>query len=110
MDYLQIKKILYLLGFAKMDKAIISLPIVSIAIPCFNHETYLSQAIRSVLDQTYSNIELIILDDGSKDDASEVLRKLEGQFIWECATKEFVCLGYKNFLKRLLQLLFDNSL
>lgn len=42
-------------------------PLVSIVIPCYNHEAYIQDSIQSVIDQSYENIELIIIDDGSKD-------------------------------------------
>ncbi len=42
-------------------------PLVSIVIPCYNHENFVQDSIQSVIDQTYKNIELIIIDDGSKD-------------------------------------------
>jgi len=42
-------------------------PLVSVALPTFNSEKTLSSAIRSVLNQTYANIELLIVDDGSTD-------------------------------------------
>lgn len=41
--------------------------LVSIVIPCYNHEGFVQDSIQSVIDQTYQNIELIIIDDGSKD-------------------------------------------
>ena len=41
--------------------------LVSIIIPCYNHEIFVKDTIQSVIDQTYQNIELIIIDDGSID-------------------------------------------
>lgn len=52
-----------------------SYPLVTIAIPCYNHELYVEECIRSVLAQDYENIELIIIDDGSKDSSVEVVKK-----------------------------------
>ena len=43
------------------------LPLVSVIMPVFNRETLISRAIKSVLDQTYNNIELFVIDDGSSD-------------------------------------------
>ncbi len=45
------------------------LPLVSVFIPCYNHDEFVQESIQSVIDQTYDNIELIIIDDGSKDDS-----------------------------------------
>lgn len=46
-----------------------SQPLVSIVIPCYNHENFIQNSIQSVIDQSYENIELIIIDDGSIDDS-----------------------------------------
>ena len=48
-------------------------PLVSCVIPVWNGEKYLGEAIQSVLDQTYSNIELVIVDDGSTDGTPDVI-------------------------------------
>lgn len=48
-------------------------PTVSICLPVFNGEEYLSMAIESVLNQTYKNFELLISDDGSTDSSLEII-------------------------------------
>ena len=60
-----------------------SAPLVSIVIPAYNYAHYLDEAIKSVLDQDYPNVELIVLDDGSIDHTREVLEKYGGRFYWE---------------------------
>ena len=47
-------------------------PKVSIVIPVYNGSNYLSQAIDSALNQTYKNIEIIVVNDGSKDNSEEI--------------------------------------
>ena len=54
-------------------------PLVSIVIPCYNHENFVQECIQSVIDQTYQNIELIIIDDGSKDNSVTKIQELVPQ-------------------------------
>ncbi len=49
------------------------MPTVSVIVPNYNHAPYLHTRIRSILDQTYQDIELILLDDCSSDNSSEVI-------------------------------------
>lgn len=55
-----------------------SQPLVSVVIPCYNHEKFVQECIQSVIDQTYNNIELIIIDDGSKDDSVIKIQEMIG--------------------------------
>lgn len=48
---------------------------VSIVVPIYNVEQYLEKCIKSIVDQTYSNLEIILVDDGSKDSSSEICNK-----------------------------------
>lgn len=51
-----------------------NLPLVSVAIPAYNHAVYIEACLASVCAQTYPELELVLIDDGSKDDTFEVAR------------------------------------
>lgn len=51
-------------------------PLVSIIIPIYNVEKYLEECFASVVNQTYKNIEIILVDDGSTDDSGKIADKL----------------------------------
>lgn len=50
-----------------------SYPLVSIIIPVYNSERYIKEAVESALRQTYKNIEVIVIDDGSTDNTRKIL-------------------------------------
>lgn len=50
-------------------------PLVSVIVPNYNHSKYLDRRISSILNQTYTNLELIILDDRSTDNSIEIISK-----------------------------------
>ena len=51
-------------------------PLVSICIPVYNGELYIAQAIESVLNQSYENCEIVVVDNASEDDTAHILDKL----------------------------------
>ena len=53
---------------------------VSVIITNYNYERYVEAAIQSVLDQSYKDIEIIVVDDESKDNSREVIEKLASQY------------------------------
>lgn len=52
---------------------------ISIIIPAYNCENYIERCVKSILCQTYQNLEIIIINDGSKDNTIQVLKKLESK-------------------------------
>lgn len=53
--------------------------ILSVILPVYNARKFVEQAVVSVLQQSFSNFELIIVDDGSEDGTTDILRRLAGQ-------------------------------
>lgn len=51
-------------------------PLVSIVIPCYNNATTIEDTITSILNQTYQNIEIVIVNDGSEDNSLETIYQL----------------------------------
>src|ERR1051326_5639298 len=53
-------------------------PLVSIIIPCFNAARWLPATLQSALAQTWPNLEVIVVDDGSTDHSAAIARRYEG--------------------------------
>lgn len=51
--------------------------LISVIIPAYNHEKYVQAAIQSLIDQTYQNLELIVIDDGSVDGTWEKINEMK---------------------------------
>lgn len=50
--------------------------LISVVMPCFNAERFIEEAVASVMNQSYENVELIVVDDGSTDDSKDILKNL----------------------------------
>ena len=64
-------------------------PLVSIIMNCYNGEKYLKEAIRSVINQTYKNWEIIFWDNQSKDKSSQILKSFKDKRIKYYRSKSF---------------------
>ena len=67
--------------------------LVSVVIPVYNSEKFLDETISSVLNQTYANIEILAIDDGSTDDSLKILKKSDDKI---------KILSHKNILKNIV--------
>ena len=57
-----------------------SSPFISIIVPMYNAENYIERCILSIMNQTYPNIEVLVIDDGSKDNSGRIVLSLVEKF------------------------------
>ena len=56
-------------------------PLVSVIIPVYNQEKYILESIQSVMEQTYENLEIIVIDDGSEDFSGKIVERIKDKRI-----------------------------
>ena len=54
-------------------------PLVSVIVPTYNRATFIEETLDSILSQTYTNIEILVIDDGSTDNTFEILKRYDGK-------------------------------
>ena len=52
-------------------------PLISVIIPCYNGEQYIEKTLQHVINQTFTNWECIVVDDGSSDNSKEIITAFE---------------------------------
>ena len=75
-------------------------PLITVIIPTFNRARYVVTAVESALAQTYTNYEIIVVDDGSTDDTQQVLDRLAGQITYLYKANEGTAAAARNFAMR----------
>jgi len=80
-------------------------PLVSIIVSSYNHEKYIKESILSAINQTYQNIQLIVIDDGSTDSSPQILQELQEEhgFYLELRTNHGLVKTLNYILKNLVK-------
>ena len=60
----------------KMGEKLNSSELISVVIPCYNEEMYISKSVNSIRNQTYKNLEIIIVDDNSTDSTCDIVERI----------------------------------
>ena len=63
-----------------VDARIADRPLISVVMPCYNVAPYLEEAIGSALGQSYGNVEVVLVDDGSTDGSTEIAARLAADY------------------------------
>lgn len=58
-------------------------PLVTIIVPCYNHQRFIADCLESIVAQAYSPLQVIVIDDGSSDKSAEIARTLSKQYGFE---------------------------
>ena len=51
--------------------------LISVIVPIYNAELYLDRCIQSIVNQTYTNLEIVVINDGTKDDSIKIIKPFD---------------------------------
>ena len=77
-------------------------PLVTIAVASYNHEAYIEICLLSLLEQSYKNIELIVIDDGSSDNSCGIIKNLKKHYEFQFYQQSNI--GFNNTLNRAIKM------
>lgn len=63
-------------------------PLVSIIVVCYNHEKFIVECIESIMHQSYTNIEVLVYDNGSTDNSASILKGLQKKYKYKLYLQE----------------------
>jgi len=75
--------------------------LVSVVIPTYNSEKFLRESIESVLNQTYQNLEIIVVDDGSTDTTNKILKNFSEKIITVYQTNQGLASALNSGIKKM---------
>ena len=63
-------------------------PLVSVIVVCYNHEKFINECIDSIMHQSYTNIEVLVFDNGSTDNSPSILKELQTKYKFKLTCQE----------------------
>src|SRR5690349_13476521 len=66
----------------------LNMPLVSVIVPSYNHEKFITECVESIMQQTYKNFELTVIDDGSRDGSRDILKQLQDKYGFNLVLQE----------------------
>ena len=82
----------WLILFIELQMELKNKPLVSVIVNCFNSEEFILECINSVLNQSYSNFEIIIIDNHSFDNTAKLIFSFDDNRIKYFSTESFISL------------------
>src|SRR5580698_6736020 len=75
----------HLNSLKRSQRTMAGFPKISVVVPSFNQAKYLELTLRCILDQNYSELELIVIDGGSTDESPDIIRRYEKHIKFWCS-------------------------